>query len=128
MSTCVWRIWKRKEKKKKVTFRTGDLNPRFSVISPPMIWIFMESEEPKIKSKQASKRDRTLSHHRSIQNHLLLVPFAFRKTVKHCAGVIVTLGWAVLYIMYINMYKESFDSKNYIPWRHSNSKYSALYS
>ena len=41
-------------------FRSGDLNPRFSVIFPPMIWIFMWSEEPEIKSKQASKRDRTL--------------------------------------------------------------------
>ena len=41
-----------------LTFRSVDLNPRFSVIFPPMIWIFMESE--KIKSKQASKRDRTL--------------------------------------------------------------------
>ena len=29
-------------------------------IFPPMIWIFMSSEEPEIKSKQASKRDRTL--------------------------------------------------------------------
>ena len=37
------------------------MNPRFSVIFPPMIWIFMASEEPKIKSKQGSKRDRTLS-------------------------------------------------------------------
>ena len=42
-------------------FRSGDLNPRFSVIFPPMIWIFMWSEEPEIKSKQAFKRDRTLS-------------------------------------------------------------------
>ena len=41
-------------------FRSEDLNPRFSVIFPPMIWIFMESEEPEIKWKQASKRDRTL--------------------------------------------------------------------
>ena len=31
-----------------------------SVIFRPMIWIFMWSEEPEIKSKQASKRDRTL--------------------------------------------------------------------
>ena len=30
------------------------MNPRFSVIFPPMLWIFMESEEPEIKSKQAS--------------------------------------------------------------------------
>jgi hypothetical protein len=45
------------EKKKEqnfLTFRSRDLNPRF------MIWIFMESVEPEIKSKQASKRDRTL--------------------------------------------------------------------
>ena len=43
-----------------MTFRSWDLNPRFSVIFPPMIWIFMESEGDKIKSKQGSKRDRTL--------------------------------------------------------------------
>ena len=44
-----------------MTFRSGDLNPRFSVIFPPMIWTFMESEEDEIKSKKASKKDRTLS-------------------------------------------------------------------
>ena len=43
-----------------MTFRSGDLNPRFSVIFQPMIWIFMWSEEPEIKSKQASKIDWTL--------------------------------------------------------------------
>ena len=36
-----------------------DLNPKFSVIFPSTIWIFMESGEPEVKSKQASKRDRT---------------------------------------------------------------------
>ena len=51
--------WK-KEQKKYLTFWSGDLNPRFLVIVPPMIWIFMESEEREIKSKQASKRYRTL--------------------------------------------------------------------
>ena len=51
---------KRKKDKNFLTFKSGDLNPRFSVIFPPMIWIFMWSEEPEIKSKQASKRDRTL--------------------------------------------------------------------
>ena len=51
---------KRKKDKKFLTFRSRDLNPRFSVIFSPMIWIFMESEEPEIKPKQASKRDRTL--------------------------------------------------------------------
>ena len=47
-----------------LTFQSGELNPRFSVIFPPMIWIFMESEEPyagaRDQYKQASKRDRTL--------------------------------------------------------------------
>ena len=52
---------KRKKDKFFLTFRNGDLNPRFSVIFPPMIWIFIESEEDEIKSKQASKKDRTLS-------------------------------------------------------------------
>ena len=33
-------------------------DPRFSVIFPPMIWIFMEVEGEKVKSKQASKRGR----------------------------------------------------------------------
>ena len=51
---------KRKMDKILMTFWRGDLNPRFSVIFPPMIGIFMESEEPEIKSKQASKRDKTL--------------------------------------------------------------------
>ena len=52
------------EKKKEQNFfdlPERDLNPRFSVIFPPMIWIIKESEEPEIKPKQASKRDRTLS-------------------------------------------------------------------
>ena len=31
----------RKRTKKILTFRSGDLNPRFSVIFPPIIWIFM---------------------------------------------------------------------------------------
>ena len=51
------------EKKKDKTFLTlwsGDLNPRFSVIFPPMIWIFIEGKGDKVKSKQASKIDRTL--------------------------------------------------------------------
>ena len=47
------RIWKCKEQKQ-------GFEPRFSVIFLPIIWIFMESEEPQIKSKQASKRDGTL--------------------------------------------------------------------
>ena len=44
---------KRKKDIKNLTVR----NPRFSVIFPPMIWIFMWSEETKIKSKQASKKE-----------------------------------------------------------------------
>ena len=42
---------KRKKDKKILTFRSGDLNSRFPVIFPPMIWIFMESEEDEIKPK-----------------------------------------------------------------------------
>ena len=55
----LWRIWKWKEKdgQKILTFPSRDLNPRFSVIFPPIIWIFLESEEGEIKSKQVSKRD-----------------------------------------------------------------------
>ena len=57
----LWRIWKWKQKRtKNFTFLSRDLNRRFSVNFPPMIWILMWSEEPEIKSKQASKRDRTL--------------------------------------------------------------------
>ena len=37
-----------------------DLNPRLSVNFPLLIWIFMEGEGDEIKSKQDSKRDRTL--------------------------------------------------------------------
>ena len=50
----------RKKDKFFLTFWRGNLKPRFSVIFPPMIEIFMESEEAEIKSKQASKKDRTL--------------------------------------------------------------------
>ena len=53
--------FKNKEKKEQKFFdRSRNLNPRFSVTFPPTIWIFMERVEPKIKSKQASNRDRTL--------------------------------------------------------------------
>ena len=45
---------KRKKDKKSLTFWSGDLNPGFSVIFPPMIWIFMGSEEDEIKSSQGS--------------------------------------------------------------------------
>ena len=50
----------KKKGQKMLTFQSGDLNRRFSLIFLPMIWIFMWSEEPKFNSKQASKRDRTL--------------------------------------------------------------------
>ena len=39
---------KREKDKQFLTFPSGDLNPIFSVIFPPMIWIFMWSEEPDI--------------------------------------------------------------------------------
>ena len=47
------------EKKKDQTILTlpsGDSNPRFPVIFPPMIWIFIEGEEDEIKSEEASKK------------------------------------------------------------------------
>ena len=34
------------------------------------IWIFMWSEEPELKSKHASKRDRTLTHFWIQESHL----------------------------------------------------------
>ena len=51
----------KKKEQKNLTFRSRNLNPRFSVIFSPMIGIFMESEEPEIKSTQASKRYGTLT-------------------------------------------------------------------
>ena len=53
----LWTIWKWNEKrtKKFLTFWSGDLNSRFSVIVLPMIWSFMESDESEIKLKQAFK-------------------------------------------------------------------------
>ena len=58
----MWRIWKWKEKRaKNRNIQSRDLNLRFSVIFPPMIWIFMQGEGDEIKSKHASKRDRTLT-------------------------------------------------------------------
>ena len=50
----------KKKEGKKFNLPEQGFEPRFSVIFPPEIWIFMESEEPEIKSKQVSKRDRTL--------------------------------------------------------------------
>ena len=55
------RLWFLQFSSKILTFRSEDLNPRFSVLFLTMIWILMWSEEPEIKSKQASKRGRTLS-------------------------------------------------------------------
>ena len=50
----------RKRAKIFLTLRRGEANPKFLVIFPTMIWIFMEGEGDKIKSRQAFKRDRTL--------------------------------------------------------------------
>ena len=54
-----------KNKQKKDQTKFFDLlergfEPQISVIFPPTIWIFTEGEGDKIKSKQPSKRDRTL--------------------------------------------------------------------
>ena len=51
----------RKRTKFFLTYWSRDSNSRFSVIFPPMISIFMQGEGDEIKSKQASKRDRTLT-------------------------------------------------------------------
>ena len=45
---------KRKKDKKYLTFQSGDSNPRFSVIFPPTIRIFMEGVGDKIKSRGGS--------------------------------------------------------------------------
>ena len=50
----------KKKRQKKMNFRSGDSNQRFSEIFQPMIWIVMESEEDEIKSKQASRKVRNL--------------------------------------------------------------------
>ena len=41
----------KKKEQKFLTFQSGDSNPRFSVIFPPMIRIFMEGEGDEIKSR-----------------------------------------------------------------------------
>ena len=62
MQFCIENLkMKRKRTEHFLTFQSGDSNPRFSVIFPPMIWIFTEGEGDEIKSKQAAKRDTTLS-------------------------------------------------------------------
>ena len=45
---------KRKKGQKVLTFQSGDSNPRFSVIFPPTILIFMEDEGDENKSRQGS--------------------------------------------------------------------------
>ena len=52
---------KRKKDNKFLTFRSWDLNPRFSVIFPPTIWIFIEGEDDEIKSRQGSWNFLTLN-------------------------------------------------------------------
>ena len=90
----MWRIskWKEKKSKKILPFRSGDLNPRFSVIFPPMIWIFMESEEPEIKSKQASKADRTLC-------------FCSKRIREHSEGF---MTWTFGYIFHLFLLNNSY--------------------
>ena len=45
---------KRKKDKKFLTIRSRDSNPRFSIIFPPTIWVFMEGEGDEIKSRLGS--------------------------------------------------------------------------
>ena len=51
---CV-KFWKLYEKgQKKFELHEHGFEPRFSVIFPPMIWIFMEGEGDEIKSRLGS--------------------------------------------------------------------------
>ena len=53
---------KRNRTKNFLTFWSADLNPRISVIFPPMISIFTEDKGDRIKSRQPSKIFSTLKH------------------------------------------------------------------
>ena len=82
----------KKKGQKILTFPSGDLNPRFSVTFPQMIWIFMESEEPEIKSKQASKRDWTLSVITSFYSEYTYVDYiqyTYRAQYSNIVGVLM---------------------------------------
>ena len=59
----LWRIWKWKEKRRNFFWPSGAgiWTPDFQEFSRPWLEFFMWSEEPEIKYKQASKRDRTLA-------------------------------------------------------------------
>ena len=58
----LWRIWKWKEKRTKFFWpsRAGIWTPDFQYFSRPWFEFFTKGEGDEIKSKQASKRDRTL--------------------------------------------------------------------
>ena len=85
---------KRKKNKKILTFWSGDLNPRFSVIFPPKIWIFMESEGDEIISKQASKRDRTLPRYTIFIKDVLISP-----NWVYCKWWFISGGFVLNYIL-----------------------------
>ena len=76
-----------KKDKKNLTYRSRDSNPRFSVIFLAMIWIFMVGEGDEIKSKQASKWDRTLQ-----------TPFQHGKTTISTMPVLIIISKAKLEI------------------------------
>ena len=59
---------KRKEKIKFLTFRNRDSNPRFSVIFPPEIWIFMEGGGDEIKLGKEVKISRLYLKLRFVSN------------------------------------------------------------
>ena len=59
--------------KQDIQKRTNFFGPSRAGI-PAHVWIFMEDEGDEIKSKQASKRDRTL--------HTLLMPSSFLRASK----------------------------------------------
>ena len=81
---------KRKKDKKILTFRSGDLNPGFSVIFPPLIWIFMGSEEDETKSKNASKKNTTLQE--LDQNGFKKTVLALKAVLNKAKGLDFTKG------------------------------------
>jgi hypothetical protein len=77
----------RKMTKKNLTFQSGDSNPRFSVIFLSMICILTEGEDDELKSKQASKKDRTLPSCSTVGALLLPLVIALHQKCNPAAVV-----------------------------------------
>ena len=97
---------KRKKNKTNLPYRSRNLNPRFSLMSPPMIWIFIESVEPEIKSKQSSKRDRTLNLPQILASFGWKVPdnqvgdhWFLKGLYLHCKGALIRRFWYLMTLL-----------------------------